>query len=257
MDCTERLICFEPASELVSRGIVSEAELSKLSGRADFFALCEAVRQRTIDKLINAGADIPCRDGVIISPLAIVGPGVTIYPGVQIRSKVKIGASSVIGPNSVVENSEIGQNCTVNSTQIYSSVLEDSVKIGPFCHVRPNSRLCRGVKIGDFVEIKNSTLGEDTHASHLTYIGDSDVGARVNFGCGVVTVNYDGKNKHRTTVRDGAFIGCNVNLIAPVTVGEGAYSAAGSTITDDVPDGVLAIARARQTVKEGWKDKRR
>jgi bifunctional UDP-N-acetylglucosamine pyrophosphorylase/glucosamine-1-phosphate N-acetyltransferase len=253
---TAKTICFEDFSELLSRSIITQvaAEYAAGSNRV-YCELCEAVRAHTIDVLIERGVIIPCSDGVIISPLAEIGEGTTIYPGTQIRSKVTIGAGCVIGPNSVIEESTIGNNCVINSTQVYSSVIEDDVKIGPFCHVRPNCRIKSGAKIGDFVEIKNSTVGEGTHASHLTYIGDSDVGARVNFGCGVVTVNYDGSKKARTTIDDDAFIGCNTNLIAPVKIGKGAYTAAGSTITDDVPDGALAIARERQVNKLNWKRK--
>ena len=122
----------------------------------------------------------------------------------------------------------------------------------PFAHIRPDSRVCENVHIGDFVEIKNSTVGKGTSVSHLTYVGDSDVGKYCNFGCGVVTVNYDGAAKHRNTIGDYAFIGCNTNLVAPVSVGDGAYTAAGSTITDDVPAGALGIARARQVNKPQW-----
>ena len=128
--------------------------------------------------------------------------------------------------------------------------------MGPYAYVRPNCVIADKVKVGDFVEVKNSTVGEGTKIAHLTYVGDSDVGSGVNFGCGTVTVNYDSKKKHRTTIKDGAFIGCNTNLVAPVTVGEGAYTAAGSTITEDVPGDALAIARSRQTVKEKWRTKK-
>ena len=193
----------------------------------------------------------------MISPFAEIGEGTLIFPNVQIRHGVKIGKNCVIGSGSVIENSTIGNNCVINATQIYESVLDDNVKIGPFCHVRPNTHLCSGVKIGDFVEIKNSTVGCDTHASHLTYIGDSDVGERVNCGCGTVTVNYDGKNKFRTVIGNDVFIGCNSNLVAPVTIADNGYTAAGSTITDNVPENALAIARARQVNKDGWVSKKR
>ena len=133
----------------------------------------------------------------------------------------------------------------------------DGTKIGPFAYIRPNCRVGRDVKVGDFVELKNSTVGDGTKISHLTYVGDTDAGSRINFGCGTVTVNYDGTAKFRTTIGDGAFIGCNTNLVAPVKIGEGAYTAAGSTITDDVPADSLAIARSSQTIKIQWAAKRR
>jgi len=129
--------------------------------------------------------------------------------------------------------------------------------VGPFAYIRPGCHVGKGVKVGDFVELKNSTIGDGTKISHLTYVGDTDAGAHINFGCGTVTVNYDGEKKFRTTIGDHAFIGCNTNLVAPVTVGEGAYTAAGSTITDDVPADSLAIARDRQIVKKQWAAKRR
>ncbi len=140
----------------------------------------------------------------------------------------------------------------MNSSQCYGSVIEDSVTIGPFSQLRPGSVIKSGVRIGDFVEIKNSVLGENTSASHLTYVGDSDVGRGVNFGCGCVTANYDGMNKYRTVIGDNAFIGCNTNLIAPVTVGENAATAAGSTITKPVPANSLAVERGQMRVKENW-----
>ena len=139
----------------------------------------------------------------------------------------------------------------------YQTQIEKGADIGPFDHIRTNSIIGSRVHIGNFVEVKNSNIGEGTKLPHLSYIGDSDVGRGVNFGCGSLTVNYDGKKKTRTTVRDHAFIGCNSNLIAPVTVGEYSYVAAGSTITDDVPDGALSIARARQVDKEGWVERKK
>ena len=212
-------------------------------------------QQKIIERLEGSGVQFISLNGVIVSPLAEIAEGVVIYPNTIIRGKATIGKDCVIGPNTLIENSQLGENCVINSTQIYSSILESNVKIGPFCHIRPNCVIKNGVKIGDFVEVKNSTLGEGTQASHLTYIGDSDVGERVNFGCGTVTVNYDGIKKSRCTIEDDAFIGCNVNLIAPVTIGEKAFIAAGSTITKAVPDDTLAIARPRDmTLKENWSE---
>jgi bifunctional UDP-N-acetylglucosamine pyrophosphorylase/glucosamine-1-phosphate N-acetyltransferase len=136
--------------------------------------------------------------------------------------------------------------------QAYDAVIEDHVKIGPFVHVRPQSHIKSGVKIGDFVEVKNSVIGEQTAIAHLTYVGDSDVGKKVNFGCGTVTVNYDGMSKQRCEIGDNCFIGCNTNLIAPVKLGKGVYTAAGSTVTKNVPDYALAVERSDLKVKEGY-----
>ena len=157
----------------------------------------------------------------------------------------------------MIRDCVIGERVTINASQLNESTVEAGTRIGPFAYVRPNCHVGRDVKVGDFVELKNSTIGEGTKISHLTYVGDSDVGSRVNFGCGTVTVNYDGITKYRTTIGDNAFIGCNTNLVAPVKIGDGAYTAAGSTITDDVPGDSLAIARSVQVVKKQWAAKRR
>ena len=192
-------------------------------------------------------------DGVGISPLVKIHGGAVIYPGTIVKGNSIIGANTILGPNSLIDDSTVGENCVINSTQVYSSVIENDVQIGPFCHIRPNCHIESGVRIGDFVEVKNSNIGKNTKAAHLTYIGDSDVGERVNFGCGCVTVNYDGKNKYRCNIGDDAFIGCNTNLIAPINIGEGAYTAAGSTLTADVPPDALAISRVReQKIVDGW-----
>lgn len=176
--------------------------------------------------------------------------------GVIIRGNSVIGDNCVIGPNCLIENSTVGSGTVLNTVQAYDCVIEDNVSIGPFVQIRPNSRICTGVKIGDFVEVKNSVIGENTAVAHLTYIGDSDVGSGVNFGCGVCTANYDGEKKFRTTVGDNAFIGCNTNLVAPVNVGRNAYTAAGSTISGDVPEGSLAIERGNVKFVEGFGEKR-
>lgn len=245
-------ICFESLPRLYEEGFLSESELMSVKTLLDFFELVNTLNIRSIMELIEKGVLFSSLDGILISPFAKIGRGTKIYPNTQIRQNVSIGENCVIGPSSVVEDSTIGNDCIVNATQMYQSVMDDHVKIGPFCHIRPNSHLCSGVKIGDFVEIKNSTLGADSHASHLTYIGDSDVGERVNFGCGTVTSNYNGYSKARCVIGNDSFIGCNTNLIAPVSIGNGAYTAAGSTITESVPDGALGIARGRQVNKQGW-----
>ena len=184
----------------------------------------QAARRELTRAIVEAhaanGVDIVDPASTFIGPDVTIAAGVTIFPGVVMRGRVSIA---------------------------------EGCEVGPFTHIRPDVRLAEGVKIGAFVELKNSTLGAKTGAHHLTYVGDSDVGARVNFGCGTVTVNYDGIKKFRTTIGDDAFIGCNTNLVAPVTVGAGAYTAAGSTITDEVPSESLGIARARQVNKTGWK----
>ena len=192
-----------------------------------------------------------------VGPFAEVEPGAVLMPGTILKGTTKIAAGAVIGPNSLLENAVVGEGSTVNASQVYDSTIGRNTNVGPFAYVRPNCTVGDDIKVGDFVELKNSTIGDGTKISHLTYVGDTDLGKRINLGCGTVTVNYDGMHKFRCTVGDDCFIGCNTNMIAPVTIGKGSYVAAGSTITDDVPEGSLAIARTRQTNKDGWADQRR
>lgn len=207
--------------------------------------------------LFADGVEIWDFDSCYVSPFAEVAPGATLMPGTILKGNTKIAAGAVIGPNSLLENAVVGEGSTVNASQIYDSTIGKNTNVGPFAYVRPHCTVGDDIKVGDFVELKNSTIGDGTKISHLTYVGDTDLGKRINLGCGTVTVNYDGKNKYRCTVGDDSFIGCNTNMIAPVTIGKGSYVAAGSTITDDVPEDSLAIARARQTNKEGWAEDRR
>lgn len=211
-----------------------------------------AKRTEIIGFFLSTGVEIPCPDGVIIEENVKIGKGTVILPNTLIMGQTEIGEGCVIGPNSYISNTIIGNNTKLNNTQSYDSQIGSGVSAGPFVHIRPNCKIADNVHIGNFVEVKNSTVDEGSKLPHLLYVGDSDVGKDVNFGCGCVTVNYDGMNKSRTTVKDGAFIGCNTNLVAPVTIGENAFTAAGSTITEDVPDNALAVARNRQTVKENW-----
>ena len=185
-----------------------------------------------------------------------IGAGTVIYPCVVIEGDVTIGENCTIGQNSRIKDSVIGDDTSIQSSVILESKVGSGTSVGPFAYLRPNSEVGDGCKVGDFVEIKNSKLGDGAKAAHLTYVGDSDVGERVNLGCGVVFVNYDGSRKYRSVVEDGAFIGCNVNLVSPVHVGKDAYIAAGSTITEDVPDGALYVARAKSRTLEGWVEKK-
>ncbi len=222
------------------------------NSRVQLYELNEKVRRQLLEKFMIDGVSIPCTDGVIIDKSAVIGRDTLILPGTIIKEGCTIGSNCEIGPSSVLYKTAVGNNCVLNQVQSEEAVIEDTVTAGPFVHIRPHTVLHKGVHCGNFVEIKNSDIGEKTSVSHLTYIGDSDVGSGVNFGCGVVTVNFNGKEKNRCTVGNDAFIGCNTNLIAPVKVGDRAYTAAGSTITQDVPDDALAIARERQTNKEDW-----
>lgn len=211
----------------------------------------KALSREINDRLLDNGVYFVDPDNAYIGPLVQIGEGTVIYPGNIIEGATIIGRDCELGLGNRIISSNIGNSCVIQYTVITDSILADGIKIGPFCHIRPGSRIEAGVKIGDFVEIKNSFIGEGTKVPHLSYVGDSDVGERVNFGCGCVTVNYDGHTKSRTKIGDDVFIGCNVNMIAPISLGNGAYIAAGSTIDKDVNVG-LAIARARQVNKESW-----
>ena len=211
-----------------------------------------ADRTGTIERLIESGVIIPCPATVIIEDTVKIEAGVKILPNTIIIGNTEIKSNSVIGPNSYVQDSKIGNSTTLNNTQCYNSEIGSFVSAGPFVHIRPDCKISDNVHIGNFVEVKNSKVGNGSKLPHLLYVGDSSVGKNVNFGCGAVTVNYNGRTKSKTIVKDGAFIGCNTNLIAPVTIGKNAFTAAGSTITQNVPDNALSVARARQTNKEEW-----
>ena len=238
---------FVCANQNIALGANDRISLSKLNSIA---------RDAVLDKLRNEGVDIPINDGVLIGPDVAIGRDTTVLPGCMITGKVKIGEGCVIGPNTRIIDCEVGDGCTIESSRLEKSKIGSDVRIGPFAQIRPDCTVADRVKIGNFVEVKNSSVGEKTSLAHLTYIGDSDLGGLINVGCGVVTVNYDGLGKYRTVIEDGAFIGCNTNLIAPVKVGAGAYVAAATTVTEDVPGNSLAIGRVKQTVKEDWAKKR-
>jgi bifunctional UDP-N-acetylglucosamine pyrophosphorylase/glucosamine-1-phosphate N-acetyltransferase len=181
-----------------------------------------------------------------------IGSDTLVLPGSTLEGRTVIGEDCVIGPHSRLQDVVVGSRVKVEQSVIVGSHIGDEASIGPFAYVRPGSRIGPRVKIGDFVEIKNSHIDEDSKVSHLAYVGDARIGKRVNVGCGVITVNYDGTNKHQTMVEDDAFVGSNVNLIAPVRIGTGGYVCAGSTITDDVPPDGFAIARGKQLTKQDY-----
>lgn len=191
-----------------------------------------------------------------IGDQVVIGKGTLIYPCVVLEGSVQIGEDCIIGQNTRIVDSTIGDDTEIQSSVILSSKVGSKTSIGPFAYLRPNSRIGDGCKVGDFVEIKNASMGDCSKASHLSYIGDADVGKNVNIGCGVVFVNYDGIKKHHSVVKDGAFVGCNVNLISPVVLEKDAYVAAGSTVTGNVPEGALYVERSPGKVYEGWVERR-
>jgi len=186
-----------------------------------------------------------------------IGPGTVLYPGNVLEGQTTVGANCTLLPNNRLRDTRVADGVTLESVVAVGAEVGAGTSVGPFAFLRAGAKVGAGCRIGDFVEIKNSTVGDLTRISHLTYVGDADLGEDINLGCGVVFVNYDGKHKHRARVDDRAFIGCNVNLISPVRVGKDAYVAAGSTVTDNVPDASLCIARERQVVKEGWVQERK
>ena len=216
----------------------------------------EARREELLLAHIANGVQIDSRS-VEIGPEVVIAPGARILAGCILRGKTVIGAGCVIGPNTLIEDSTVEEGTTVNASQVYGSHLGPHNNIGPFTHIRAGTVTGYGVHLGAYVETKNSNFARGNTVSHLTYIGDSDVGKYCNFGCGTVTCNYDGKDKFRTTIGDYCFIGCNTNLVAPVELGDRVLTAAGTTVTRNVPDGAMAVARVRQENKEGWNDRRR
>ncbi|WLR50904.1 bifunctional UDP-N-acetylglucosamine diphosphorylase/glucosamine-1-phosphate N-acetyltransferase GlmU [Bacillus tianshenii] len=230
-------------------------DFSETLGVNDRVALSKAegyMQQRILEKHMRNGVTIINTNQTYIESNVEIGRDTVIYPGAVLKGDTVIGEDCIIGPNTEIENCHVGDKTEIRHSAAYESSIGSEVKIGPFAHIRPQSSLGNEVKIGNFVEVKKSVFGQGSKASHLSYIGDAEVGKDVNLGCGSITVNYDGENKHLTKIEDGAFVGCNANLIAPVTVGKGAYVAAGSTITQDVPGEALSIARSRQTNKEGY-----
>ena len=215
------------------------------------------LRRRKNEELMAEGVTIMDPDSTYIDADVKVGRDTVIYPQTWLEGNTEIGEECEIGPSVRFQNMKVGNRVTGQFTYAHDAVIDDEVILGQFVHIRPNTHLSKKVKIGNFVEIKNSNVGEGTKLPHLSYIGDTDMGARVNMGCGSLTVNYDGKKKYRTTIGNDAFVGCNSNLVAPVTVEDNGYIAAGSTITDTVPSEGLAIARARQVIVKNWKDRRK
>ena len=186
-----------------------------------------------------------------------IGEGTTIYPGVILEGNVKIGANCIIGQNTHISDSVIGDETEIESSVIRESKIGNKVTIGPFAHIRPDCEIANKCKVGAFVEVKNSKMGEGSKAPHLAYVGDADVGKSVNLGCGVIFVNYNGIEKFRSEVKDGAFIGCNANIVSPVVIEEDAYIAAGSTVTKNIPKDALCVARCKERIINGWTSKRK
>lgn len=231
------------------------ANFEESLGVNDRVALAEAarlMRHRINERHMRNGVTLIDPASTYIDVDVEIGQDTVIEANVTLRGKTKVGCDCVISNGSVFDNAEIGDRVHVSSSEIEDSKVEDDVTIGPFAHLRPGSEIKTGVKIGNYVETKKAVIGEGTKLPHFIYMGDAEVGKNVNVGCGTISVNYDGFNKFKTKIGDNVFVGCNSNLVAPVEIADNTYIAAGSTITDDVPEDALAIGRARQVNKAGY-----
>ena len=228
-----------------------------INTREQLAAADKALRMRKEKELMESGVTIIDPNTTFIDDDVKIGQDTIIYPNTYIEGNTTIGEDCEIGPNVRFTDMRIGNKVKIQFSYCHEAEILDGVTMGPYVHIRPGTTIGENVKIGNFVEVKNSNVGEGSKLPHLQYIGDTDMGSGVNIGCGTVTCNYDGKKKYRTNIGDNAFIGCNTNLVAPVTVGTGAYIGAGSTITKNVPNENLAIARAKQVNIEVWNDKRK
>lgn len=238
---------------------VVKAEFEEIIGVNDRKQLEDVRRimqKRINEELMKNGVTIIDPSSVYIDDETTIGKDSIIYPGCFIYGST-IGENCIIGPNSYITKSTIENSVKIEYSYIEESIVNEHAKIGPYSHLRPNAKIGKNVKIGNFVEIKNASIGEGSKASHLAYVGDAEVGSKVNIGCGVIFVNYDGAKKYRSIIKDGAFIGSNSNVVAPVVIEKKGYVASGSTVTEDVPAGALCIARQRQVIKEGWVEKKK
>jgi len=240
-------------------GLVRCADPSSVSGVNDRFELAQVeriVRMRILARLMKDGVTVEDPDSTYVHAGVEIGRDTVLRPGTIVEGTSRIGSACVLGPRAHIVDSTISDGTRISESVVEESRVGSNVAIGPFAHLRPGTVIEDGARVGNFAELKNSRVGGGSKVPHHSYVGDADVGSGVNIGAGVVTVNYDGRRKHRTVIDDGAFVGCNSNLIAPVRVGPSAYIAAGSSITEDVPPGALAIARARQANREGWVERR-
>nr|WP_089746246.1 bifunctional UDP-N-acetylglucosamine diphosphorylase/glucosamine-1-phosphate N-acetyltransferase GlmU [Granulicatella balaenopterae] len=242
-------------------GMVAAYQMSNFDeglGVNDRIALSKAekiMRQRINQYHMMQGVTLIDPETTYIEDSVMIGSDTVIEPNVILKGHTKIGSNCFIGAHSVISHSILEDNIRVISSNLEDSVMKKGSNIGPFAHLRPKAEIGENVHIGNFVEVKNASLAQGTKVGHLTYVGDADLGQDINVGCGTIFVNYDGKNKHRSKIGDGVFIGCNANIIAPVSVGNHAFIAAGSTITKDVPEEALAIGRSRQEIKEKYANK--
>jgi bifunctional UDP-N-acetylglucosamine pyrophosphorylase/glucosamine-1-phosphate N-acetyltransferase len=241
-----------------TRTVVDPREIAGVNSRKELADVTAVLTMRRNDELMASGVTIIDPPTTWIGPDVTIGTDTIIHPGVHLEGRTHIGTNTRIHSSVRIVDSVVGSGVTINNfCVITESRIQDGARIGPFAHLRPQSDVGPDAHVGNFVELKKTTVGRGSKANHLAYLGDATIGEKVNVGAGTITCNYDGVAKHPTVIEDGAFIGSDSQLIAPVRVGKGAYVAAGSSITQDVPDGSLAIARGTQVNKEGWVKKRR
>ncbi len=229
-----------------------------VNSRGELAQVEREIQRRVVARLMSEGVTFRNPDTVVIDSTVAIGPDTVVYPFVTIEGSTRIGEGCVIDPGVHLINVTVGDDVHIKTgTVAEDAIIEDQASVGPYSHLRGGTRLGRRVKVGNFVETKKAVFGEGAKASHLSYIGDADIGADVNIGAGTITCNYDGVNKNKTIIEDGAFIGSDSQLVAPVTIGRGAYVGAGSTITKDVPPDSLALSRTPQRVVEGWAERKK
>ena len=231
-------------------------EIAGINSRQQLASVSKIMTRRIIEKHMAGGVTFIDPDRVYIESDVIIKKDTEIWPGVELKGSTKIGADCIIGSDTIIEDSRIDDGTDILKSVIKESHVGAGTHVGPFAYMRPGTEVGDGCKVGDFVELKNAKFEDGSKAAHLAYIGDADVGKDVNVGCGVIFANYDGVSKHRSTVGDRVFIGSNSNLVAPVTLKDDAYIAAGTTVTVEIPEGALCVGRSREVIEEGWVEKK-
>ncbi len=249
---------------LVNRGDVVEVvvtrdavEVAGVNSRVELSELEQAYRARVARRWLEAGVTFEDPASTVIGPEVEIGPDTVLEMGVRLLGRTRIGGGCIVGAHTELVDTVLGEGVSILQSVLHQVTVEAGSTVGPFAHLRNQAHIGQRCRIGNFVEVKGSTFGNGAKASHLSYVGDASVGAGANIGAGTITCNYDGVRKHRTTIGEGAFIGSNSTLVAPLEIGAHAYTAAGSTVTEDVPEGALALGRARQVLKSGWASRRK
>lgn len=255
---TDTIASLRESGQRVGALVVDPIEIAGVNSRSDLATVESEIQRRVVERLMRDGVTFRNPSTVVIDSTVAIGADSVVYPFVTLEGKTTIGNNCVIEPGVHLQNVSVGNDVHLKSgTVAEEAVIEDEAIIGPYAHLRPGTQLGRRVKVGNFVETKKAKLGDGAKASHLSYLGDAEIGADVNIGAGTITCNYDGVRKQKTVLEDGVFVGSDTQLVAPVRVGRGAYIGAGSTITKDVPPDALALSRVPQKIIEGWAKQRK